>query len=75
VAEKKKYDNNSDSSDQNRSNETRSFETKLDILKHVDNAEGHGGRVRSLGLSRSTMSITGKNVVKIMEHVKSAGSL
>jgi hypothetical protein len=57
VAEKRKCDSNSDSSDQNGAHEIRSFETKLDILKHIDNG-GHGEVARSLGLSRSTMGIT-----------------
>jgi hypothetical protein len=76
VAEKRKCDNNGDSSsDQNRAHKTYSFETKLDILKHTDNREGHGEIACLLELSRSTMIITVKNIVKIMEHVKSAGSL
>jgi DNA-binding CsgD family transcriptional regulator len=75
MAEKRNCDNNGDSSDKNRVHKTQSFETKLDILKHIDNGEGHGEIAQSLGLSHSTISTTVKNIVKIMEHVKSAGSL
>jgi hypothetical protein len=75
MAEKRKCDNNSDSSSSNkkRAHKTHSFETKLDILKCKDNGEGE--TARSLGLSRSTVSTIVKIRVKNMEHVKSAGSL
>jgi DNA-binding NarL/FixJ family response regulator len=75
VVQQRKCDNNSDSSDQNRPYKTHLLETKLDILKHIDNGEGHGEIACLLGLSCSTMSITAKNIVKLMEHVKSAGNL
>jgi DNA-binding MarR family transcriptional regulator len=76
MAEKRKFDNNSDGgSNKKQAHETHSFETKLHILKHIDNGEGHGEITRLLGLSHSTVSITLKNIVKITEHVKSAGSL
>jgi hypothetical protein len=72
MVEKRKGDNNGDiCSDKKRVHKTRSFERKLDILKRIDNGE----ITRWLGLSRSTVSTTVKNRVKIMEHVKSAGSL
>jgi hypothetical protein len=54
---------------------THTFETKMDILKRIDNGEGHGEIACSLGLSRSTVSTVVKNKNKIMEYVKSAGSL
>jgi hypothetical protein len=50
------------------------FEIKMDILKHIDNG-GCGEIERSLGLSHSTVSTVVKNRDKIMEYVKSAGSL
>jgi hypothetical protein len=75
MAKKRKCDNNSNSSDQNRAHKTYSFQTKLDILKHYVNREGHGEIARFFGLSCSTMSIAVKNIVKIVEHVKGAGSL
>jgi FixJ family two-component response regulator len=76
MAEKRKGDNNGDiCSDKKRAHKTLSFERKLDILKRIDNGEGHGEIARSLGLSRSTVSTIVKNRVKIMEHVKSVGSL
>jgi hypothetical protein len=76
MAEKRKGDNNGDiSSDKKQAHKIYSFETKVDNLKHIDNGEGHGEIARSLGLSRSTVSTTVKNRVKIVEHVKSAGSL
>jgi transcriptional regulator len=76
MAKKIKGDNNGDiSSDKNRAHKTHTFERELDILKCIDNGEGHGEIARSLGLSRSTVSTIAKNRVKIMEHVKSAGSL
>jgi hypothetical protein len=55
--------------------ETHTFEAKMDILKRVDNGEGHGEIAHLLGLSRSTVSTVVKNRDKIMEYVKSAGSL
>jgi hypothetical protein len=75
MAKKRKCDNNSNSRDQNRAHKTYSFETKLDILKHNDNREGHGEIACLLGLSCSMMSIAVKNIVKIVEHVKGEGSL
>jgi DNA-binding NarL/FixJ family response regulator len=76
MAKKRKGDNNGDiCSDKKRAHNTNSFERKLDILKRIDNGEGHGEIARSLGLSRSTVSTTVKNRVKVMEHVKRAGSL
>jgi DNA-binding NarL/FixJ family response regulator len=64
VAEKGKCDNNSDSdsSDQNGAHKTHSFETKRDILKHIDNGVGHGEIARSLELSRSTINTTVKKI-------------
>jgi hypothetical protein len=44
-----------------RVHKTRTFETKMDILKRIDNGEGHGEIARSLGLSRSTVSTVVKN--------------
>jgi hypothetical protein len=41
MAEKIKCGNNGDSSDKKWAYKTHSFETKLDILKHTDNGEGH----------------------------------
>jgi hypothetical protein len=61
MAEKRKCDSNDDSSDQNQAHKTRSFETKLDILKHIDKGEGHGETTGLLELSHSTNSI----IVKI----------
>jgi hypothetical protein len=62
MAEKRKCDNYGDgSSDETRAHKTHSFETKLVILKHIDNREGHEEIARSLGLSLSTMSITVRN--------------
>jgi len=62
MAKKRKCDNNGDSSsDKKRARKTHSFETKLDILKRIDNGEGHGEIARSLGLSRSTVSTIAKN--------------
>jgi predicted transcriptional regulator len=58
MTEKGKCDNNGDSSDQNPVHKTHSFEIKLDILKQIENGEGHGEIARLLRLSRSTMSIT-----------------
>jgi DNA-binding NarL/FixJ family response regulator len=40
---------------------THSFETKLDILKCIDDGEGHGEITHSLGLSHSTVSTIVKN--------------
>jgi hypothetical protein len=54
---------------------THSFKTKMDILKHIDNGEEHGEIARLLGLSRSTVSTIVRNKDKIMEYMKSAGSL
>jgi hypothetical protein len=43
MAKKRKCDNNGDSSsDKKQDHKTHLFQTKLDILKHKDNAEGHG---------------------------------
>jgi DNA-binding NarL/FixJ family response regulator len=62
MAKKRKSDNTSDiSSDKKQARKTHSFETKLDILKRIDNGEGHGETARSLGLSRSTVSTIAKN--------------
>jgi hypothetical protein len=47
----------------------------MDILKSIDNGEGHGEIARSLGLSRSTVSTVVKTRYKVMECVKSAGNL
>jgi DNA-binding NarL/FixJ family response regulator len=61
MAEKRKGDNNGDiCRDKKWAHKTLSFEKKkkkLDILKRTDNGEGHGEIARSLGLSRSTVSI------------------
>jgi hypothetical protein len=66
MAEKRKCDNNGNSSrDNKRARKTHSFETKLDILKHTDSGEGHGEITRSLGLSCSTVSITVKIQLKL----------
>jgi DNA-binding NarL/FixJ family response regulator len=57
VARKRKCDNNGDSSsNKKRAHKTHSFETKLNILKHIDNGEGHGEISRLLGLSNFTVS-------------------
>jgi hypothetical protein len=58
-----------------RAHKTHTFETKMDILKRIDNGEGHGETARLLGLSRSTVSTVVKKRDKIMEFVKSASSL
>jgi hypothetical protein len=44
----------------------------LDILKCIDSGEGHGEIACSLGLSCSTKQ---NKRVKIIEHVKSAGTI
>jgi translation initiation factor 2 beta subunit (eIF-2beta)/eIF-5 len=75
VAEKGKCDNNSDSSDQNGAHKTHSYETKRDILKHIDSGVGHGEIARSLGLSRSTINTTVKKYSYNYKTCKSVGSL
>jgi DNA-binding NarL/FixJ family response regulator len=61
----KKGDNNGDiCSDKKRAHKTLSFERKLDILKRIDNGEGHREIARSLGLSRSTVSTIVKTELK-----------
>jgi transcriptional regulator len=54
---------------------TQLFETKLDVLKRTDNGEERGEVVRSLGLSRSTVSTNVENRVKVIEHMKISESL
>jgi DNA-binding NarL/FixJ family response regulator len=44
----------------------------MDILKHIDNGEGHGEIARFLVFSHSTVSTVRENRDKIMEYVKSA---
>jgi hypothetical protein len=69
MAEKRKCHNDDGSSDKKQAHKTHSFESKLGILKHTDDREGHGEIAHSLRLSHSTVSITVKNIVKIIEHV------
>jgi hypothetical protein len=73
MAEKRKNCGDNASSRKKLAHTTHTFETKMDILKCIDNG-GHGKTARSLGLSRSTVSTVVKNRDKIMEYVKSAGS-
>jgi hypothetical protein len=61
MTEKRKGNNNGDSSDKKRTHKTHMFEKKLHMLKHIDNGERHGVVARSSGLSRSTVSIIVKN--------------
>jgi hypothetical protein len=75
MAEERKCDSNSGSSDQNRAHKTHSFEIKVGILKHTDNRAGHGEIADLLWLPRSKMINYFKNIFKIMENVKSVGSL
>jgi hypothetical protein len=75
VAEKRKNYGDDASSGKKRAHKTHMFETKMDILKCINNGEGHGKIARSLGLSHFIVSTVVKNRDKIMEYVKSAGSL
>jgi DNA-binding NarL/FixJ family response regulator len=70
MAEQRKNCGDDASSGKIQAHNTHTFETKMDILKRIDNGEGHGEIARSLELSHSTASTVVKNRDKIMEHVK-----
>jgi hypothetical protein len=72
---KKKCDNNVDSSYKEQANKFHSLETKLDILKRIDNGERFAETASSSVLACSAVSTTAENRVKIVEQVKSAGTI